>query len=137
MTKPGDTPPPTPEEEEEAPPKVAPQDARTLKMLDLWEAARAGLQARLEDDVEEGELTASFYDTAVGFLRDSGISARTIIEAKDALEDIRMREIVQSIKEITEDAGQDEAPLPTKANGKKVPAEVVPLNAPFTPRPPR
>ena len=137
MSNPGDTPPPTSQEEDAPREKVTPEQDRTVKMLGLWEAARAGLQARLEGDLEDKELTASFYDTAVGFLRDSGITAQTALEAKDNLEALRQAEIVASIVAITEDNDDYTPPSPEKTKPGEGTAEVVPLNAPFTPRPPR
>ena len=113
------------------PPTVTPEDRR-LQMLDLWSATLEGLKARLEGD-EAGALTASFYDTVVGFLRDSGINADTVTEAKDAITDMHA-DLIQQIKEVTADQGEPEVP---QAPAKAVQAEVVPLNRPFEPRPPR
>ena len=121
---------PAPPAEDGPAQEVTPQQERTLKMLGLWEATRAGLQVRLEDD-EDGELSASFFNTAVRFLEASGISAQTAIEAKDALEALRMAELVQSIVDL--DKPDDPQPSPKKAG--KGTTEVVPLNTPFTPRP--
>ena len=114
-----------------APP--ATPEARRLLMLELWRATLAGLLARLEGDEAE-KLTASFFDTCVGFLRDSGISADTVTEVKDALTDMHS-DLAQQIKEIT--AAQDEEiapPPPPKAESAAV---VMPLHLPFEPRPPR
>ena len=115
--------------------KVTPQQERTLKMLGLWEATRAGLQARLEDD-DAGELTASFFGATVRFLEASGISALTVIEAKDALEQLKMAELVVSIEQATEDAVDAASPAPPGAE-PEASTEGTPLSAPFTPRPPR
>ena len=115
------------------PPELTPE-ARRLLMLGLWSATLEGLKARLEGD-EAGALTASFYDTVVGFLRDSGISADTVAEAKDALTDMHT-DLIQQIKEVTADQGV-EPEVPQAPAKPIVQAEVVPLNRPFETRPPR
>ncbi len=121
-------------EDTAAPPEVTPE-ARRLLMLGLWSATLEGLKARLEGD-EAGALTASFYDTVVGFLRDSGINTDTVTEAKEGLEDLKMAALVQSIKDVTDDTEPEYTPpkAPVKTSES---AEVVPLNRPFEPRPPR
>ena len=122
----------TPEDTTGAPPEATPE-ARRLLMLGLWGATLEGLKARLEGD-EADQLTASFYDTVVGFLRDSGINADTVTEAKDAMTDLH-EDIARQVAEVmAEDA--DPAPPPVKAK-PAVQAEVVPLNRPFQTRPPR
>ncbi len=111
---------------------MTPEDRRLL-MLGLWSATLEGLKARLEGEDAEN-LTASFYDTVVGFLRDSGINADTVTEAKDAMTDLH-EDIARQVAEVmAEDA--DPTPPPVKAK-PVVQAEVVPLNRPFEPRPPR
>ena len=120
-------------EDTTAPPEVTPEDRR-LQMLDLWSATLEGLKARLEGD-EAGALTASFYDTVVGFLRDSGINADTVTEAKDAMTDLH-EDIARQVAEVmAEDAGPTPPP-PVKAK-PVAQAEVVPLHRPFETRPPR
>ncbi len=123
--------------EDTAPPEVTPE-ARRLAMLGLWSATLEGLKARLEGD-ETGALTASFYDTVVGFLRDSGINADSVAEAKEAMADLRMAELVQSIKDVTEDAEDGDAHRygapPEKTTKDDVP--VAPLNRVFEVKPPR
>ena len=116
------------------PPELTPEDRRLL-MLGLWSATLEGLKARLEGE-DAKDLTASFYDTVVGFLRDSGINADSVAEAKEGLEDLKMAALVQSIKDVTEDgdAPRYEAP-PEKATEDAVP--VAPLSRPFETRTPR
>ena len=115
-----------------APPEVTPE-ARRLLMLGLWSATLEGLKARLEGD-DADQLTASFYDTVVAFLRDSDVNANTVTEAKDAMTDLH-EDIARQVAEVmAEDA--DPAPPPVKAK-PAVQAEVVPLNRPFQTRPPR
>ncbi len=117
-------------EDTAAPPEVTPE-ARRLAMLGLWSATLEGLKARLEGD-EADQLTASFFDTCVGFLRDSGINADTVTEAKDAITDLH-EDIARQVAEVmAEDA--DPAPPPVKA---KAVAEVAPLHRPFETCPPR
>ena len=117
------------------PPELTPE-ARRLLMLGLWGATLEGLKARLEGD-DAKNLTASFFDTCVGFLRDNGITAETAAEAKEAMEDLKMAALVQSIVDVQDDAddADDEIapPAPVKTEG----AEVAPLNRPFETRPPR
>ena len=116
-------------------PEVTPE-ARRLAMLGLWSATLEGLKARLEGD-EADQLTASFFDTCVGFLRDSGISADTVAEAKEGLEDLKMAALVQSIVDVQEDT--EPAYTPPKAPVKALESATVvaPLNRPFETHPPR
>ncbi len=119
-------------EDTAAPPKDTPE-ARRLLMLGLWSATLEGLKARLEGEDAEN-LTASFYDTVVGFLRDSDVNANTVTEAKDAITDMHT-DLVQQVAEVMgADAAEDAAPPPVKA---KAVAEVAPLHRPFETRPPR
>ncbi len=121
-------------EDTAAPPEVTPE-TRKLQMLDLWGATVQHLLDRLQGD-EADKLTASFMDTVVGFLRDSGINADTVTEIKDAMTDMHA-DLIQQIKEVTADQGEPEVPqAPVKAKAV-VQAEVVPLHRPFEPRPPR
>ena len=115
-----------------APPEVTPE-ARRLAMLGLWSATLEGLKARVEGD-EAGALSASFFDTCVAFLRDSGINADSVAEAKEGLEDLKMAALVQSIVDLQEDA-EDEYPLPTAP--EKPALAVAPLERPFETLPPR
>ena len=130
----------TPATPEGAPQEATPK-ARKVQMLDLWGVTLEALKARLEGD-GAGELTASFYDTVVDFLRDSGINADTVTETKEGLEDLKMAALVQSIVDVTEDtdAAEDDHTPPKapveKASTVKT-SKVVPLHQPFTPRPPR
>ena len=114
------------------PPTVTPE-TRRLQMLDLWSATLEGLKARLEGD-EADTLTASFYDTVVGFLRDSDVNANTVAEAKDAMVDLH-DDIARQVAEVMAEDAAPTPPPPVKA--KPVQAEVVPLHRPFEPRPPR
>ncbi len=123
--------------EDTTPPEATPEERR-LAMLGLWSATLEGLKARLEGE-DAKDLTASFYDTVVGFLRDSGINADSVAEAKEAMADLRMAELVQSIKDVTEDAEDGDthrygAP-PEKTTKDDVP--VAPLNRVFEVKPPR
>ncbi len=124
-------------EDTAAPPEVTPE-ARRLAMLGLWSATLEGLKARLEGE-DAKDLTASFYDTVVGFLRDSGINADSVAEAKEAMADLRMAELVQSVKDVTEDTEDGDAHRhgapPEKATKDAVP--VAPLNRVFEVKPPR
>ena len=116
-----------------APPEATPE-ARRLAMLGLWEATLEGLKARLEGEDAEN-LTASFYDTVVVFLRDSDVNANTVTEAKDAITDMHA-DLIQQIAEVMEaDPAEDSTPkAPAKAVAQ---AEVAPLHRPFETRPPR
>jgi len=114
-------------------------EARRLQMLDLWGATLEGLKARLEGD-DAANLTASFFDTCVGFLRDNGITAETAAEAKEAMEDLKMAALVQSIVDLDDDADADDAGItPPKAPAKTESAQAVvaPLERPFDLRTPR
>ncbi len=119
--------------EEGTPPGLTPEDRRML-MLGLWSATLEGLKARLEGD-EAGALTASFYDTVVGFLRDSGINADTVTEAKDAMTDLH-EDIARQVAEVMAEDANPAPPPPVKTK-PVVQAEVAPLHRPFEPRPPR
>ena len=116
-------------------PTTVTPEARRLQMLDLWSATLEGLKARLEGD-EAGALTASFYDTVVGFLRDSGINAETVTESKGALDGLSA-DLVQQIAEIKAEQDADDGYRPPAPEKTPEPAVVVPLNRPFEPRPPR
>ncbi len=120
-------------EDTAAPPKDTPE-ARRLLMLGLWSATLEGLKARLESD-DADQLTASFFDTCVGFLRNSGINADTVTEARDAMTDLH-EDIARQVAEVMEADAENEIapPAPVKAPES---AEVVPLNRPFETRPPR
>ena len=115
-------------------------EARRLLMLGLWSATLEGLKARLEGDDAEN-LTASFFDTCVGFLRDNGITAETAAEAKEAMEDLKMAALVQSIVDVQDDATDADdagiAPPKTPVKTESAQAVVAPLNRPFETRPPR
>ena len=117
-----------------APPTVTPEDRRLL-MLELWGATLEGLKARLEGD-EADKLTASFFDTCVGFLRDSGISADTVTEVKDAMEDMHT-DLAQQIKEITAAQNEESAPPTAPVKTEKPALTVVPLERPFEVKPTR
>ena len=125
----GTTGAPTPEE-------VTPEDRR-LAMLGLWSATLEGLKARLEGD-EADTLTASFFDTCVGFLRDSGINADSVTEARDAMVDLNadIARQVAEVVEVMEADAEPTPPPPVKAEAV-VQAEVIPLHRPFETRPPR
>ncbi len=114
-----------------APPGLTPEDRRLL-MLGLWSATLEGLKARLEGD-DADQLTASFFDTCVGFLRDSGINADTVTEARDAMTDLH-EDIARQVAEVM---AEDADPTPPPAKAKVTEAVVVPLHRPFEPHPPR
>ena len=109
-------------------------EARRLLMLGLWSATLEGLKTRLEGDEAEN-LTASFFDTCVAFLRDSGINADTVTEAKDAMVDLH-EDIARQVAEVMAEDANPAPPPPVKAK-PVAQAEVVPLHRPFEPRPPR
>ncbi len=115
-----------------APPEVTPE-ARRLLMLGLWSATLEGLKARLEGE-DADQLTASFFDTCVAFLRDSDVNANTGAEAKDAMTDLH-EDIARQVAEVM---AEDANPTPPPVKAKPVvQAEVAPLHRPFEPRPPR
>lgn len=114
------------------PPEVTPE-ARKVQMLDLWGATVTHLLDRLKGD-DADKLTASFMDTVVGFLRDSAISADTVAEAKDAMDDLNTELALQiaSIK------AEQDSPVVVPPKAPKSAARVVtPLEQPFEVRTPR
>lgn len=131
MTTKDDTPTPA-----EGPPGEVTTKDRRARILDLWGATLKGLKDRLEGD-DAKDLSASFFDVVVDFLRDSGINADTVTEAKDAVSDLHA-DIARQVKEVMADDVVDFTPTastPEKASTES--AVVVPLDRPFAPRPPR
>ena len=111
---------------------TTPADARRERMVALWGLTLDSFKSRLEAD-KAGELSASFMGEITEFLRDSGISAETVEEAKEAVEDLAHVRLAAEIAAVTKDMAEPaELPTPTPT-----PAEAMaPLDRAFDPPPP-
>ena len=105
--------------------------ARRDLMLHLWGETLEVFRARLKAD-KKGQLSASYMQTITAFLAQSGISAETAEEAKEAVEDLATAQLLRDIKEATKDA----EPAPRAATSTPVEPTGAPLDRPFAPRPP-
>ena len=99
-------------------------------MLDLWGETLAVFRARLKAD-KGGQLSASYMATVTAFLAQSGISAETADEAKEAIEDLATAQLLRDIEEATKDTAPPASTPTSKATAG------APLDRPFEPRPPR
>ena len=100
-------------------------------MLDLWGETLEVFRARLKSD-KKGQLSASYMQTITAFLAQSGISAETAEEAKEAVEDLATAQLLRDIEEATKDA----EPAPRAATSTPAEPTGAPLDRPFDPRPP-
>ena len=102
-------------------------DERRDRMLALWGETLAVFRARLKADKE---LSASYMATVTAFLAQSGISAESVDEAREAVEDLATAQLLKDIEEATRDTTPAPEKVPVKPTG-------APLDQPFEPRPPR
>ena len=102
-------------------------------MLELWGETLEVFRARLKAD-KKGQLSASYMATITAFLAQSGISAESVDEAKEAIDDLATATLIRDIEEAAKTVEQATAPgsnKPTTAT-----ATGAPLDQPFAPRPP-
>ena len=86
-------------------------EGRREEMLVLWGITLTAFKARLEAD-KDGELSASFFDTVITFLRDSDISAETVDEARTAVQDLATQKLLRDLEEATADIEPTPEPTP-------------------------
>ena len=101
-------------------------------MLELWGETLGVFRARLKAD-KKGQLSASYMQTITAFLAQSGISAETADEAKEAVEDLATAQLLRDIEAATKDTAR--APKTTESAPVKPTGS--PLDQPFEPRTPR
>ena len=106
--------------------------ARREAMLGLWGETLEVFRARLKAD-KKGQLSASYMQTVTAFLAQSGISAETADEAKEALDDLATAALIREIELASQAIDQ----VPRVSSSKPTTATAgAPLDQPFAPRPP-